>query len=299
MNKNWTLLSRLPAHWLLATPALVLLLFFFWVPIILLVRVSFYAGGGNSGFGIGGGGFYEPGTWTLEAYQFLFQDSYFYEVLTFTVALGISLTLLILLLAYPLSLVIHRLPLWLKSIALAAVILPKLANPLIVIYGIQLLLSHSGPINQALVGLGIVSAPLMLFHNFTGVVIGGVYAIVPYAVLILVTALDRIDANLLPAARGLGASSWQAFWRVTFPLSLPGLTLAAMLSSIFALGLLEAPSLLGSPQEITLAVDIRKQTFENLNWPRGAAEAAIVLVAVGICMTMYALSSRWAIRRRS
>lgn len=296
MKKQFSL-PPLPTYWLLATPALILFLLFFVVPMILLARVSFYAGGGNSGFGLGGGGFYEPGTWTLEAYRFLSQDSYFSQILTFTIVLGLGLTLLTLLLAYPLSLVIHRLPLWPKLIALAAVILPKLANPLMVIYGIQLLLSKSGPVNQALVGLGIVSAPITLFHNLIGVVIGGVYVIIPYAVLILVTALDRIDTTLTPAARGLGASSWQAFWRVTFPLSLPGLTLAAMLSLIFALGLLEVPSLLGSPQEITLAVDIRKQTFENLNWPRGAAEAIIMLVAVGACVMVYNLLTRLMLRK--
>lgn len=299
MKTARTLLPRLPAYWLLASPAVALFLFFFALPMILLARVSLYAGGGNSGFGLGGGGFYEPGTWTLEAYRFLFQDSYFYQVLTFTVGLGIGLTLLILLLAYPLSLVIHRLPPLFKLIALAVVILPKLANPLIVIYGMQLLLSQSGPVNQLLLGLGMVTAPLMLFHNLTGVIIGGVYVIIPYAVLILVTALDRIDATWVLAARGLGASSWQAFWRVTFPLSLPGLTLAAMLSLIFALGLLEVPSLLGSPQEITLAVDIRKQTFENLNWPRGAAEAVIMLGAVGMCVAIYKVSTRWALRGRA
>lgn len=282
---NWTALF-------LMVPALILLLCFFVAPLILLGRVSLYEGGGSSGFGIGGGGFYKPGTWTLNPYFNLVQDQYFWEVLTFTVMLGVGMTAITLLLAYPLSLLIQQLtPCW-KAIALAAVVLPKLANPLVIIYGIQLMLSNSGPINQLLFALGLISEPLTLFHNLIGVVIGGVYLILPYAVLVLVTAIDRIDVNLVSAARGLGATPWTAFWRVTFPLSLPGLSLAALLSLIFALGAFESPYLLGSPQEITLAVDIQKQTFENLNWPRGAAEAMMMLITIGVCIAFYSISVR-------
>lgn len=289
---------RLPLL-LLTAPALILLICFFIAPMILLGRVSLYEGGGKSGFGIGGGGFYTPGTWTLDAYLTLLQDQYFWQVLTFTVLLGVGMTVITLLLAYPLALFIQGLtPRW-KAIALVAVVLPKLANPLVIIYGIQLLLSNSGPINQLLLNLGLISTPLMLFHNLTGVVIGGTYLIFPYAVLVLVTAFDRIDVNLVPAARGLGATPWTAFWRVTFPLSLPGLSLATLLSLIFALGAFESPYLLGSPQEITLAVDIQKQTFENLNWPRGAAEAMMMLVTLVVCIAVYSVSIRSTKRLRS
>lgn len=277
---------------LLIAPAIVLLLSFFLAPMILLGRVSLYEGGGSSGFGIGGGGFYIPGTWTLNAYLTIFQDDYFREVLTFTVLLGLGMTVVILLLSYPLALFIQGLPPRQKAIALAAVVLPKLANPLVIIYGIQLLLSSSGPINQLLLASGLIAAPLTLFHNLIGVVIGGTYLIFPYAVLVLVTAFDRIDPSLVSAARGLGASAAIAFWRVTFPLSLPGLSLAALLSLIFSLGAFESPYLLGSPEEITLAVDIQKQTFENLNWPRGAAEAMMMLVTLIVCIGLYGLATR-------
>jgi ABC-type spermidine/putrescine transport system permease subunit I len=289
--KLYKLASINLAALLLIMPALILLICFFVAPMILLGRVSLYEGGGNSGFGIGTG-FYTPGTWTLNAYFTLFTDQYFWEILTFTVMLGIGITVVTLLLAYPLSLFIQkRTPRW-KAIALAAVILPKLANPLVIIYGIQLLLSNSGPINQLLLALRLISEPLTLFHNLFGVVVGGTYLIFPYTVLVLVTALDRIDATLVPAARGLGATAWAAFWRVTFPLSLPGLSLATLLSLIFALGAFESPYLLGSPQEITLAVDIQKQTFENLNWPRGAAEAIMMLITLGVCIALYSISIR-------
>jgi len=281
--------------WLLSAPAVLLLLAFFLVPLLLLLRVSLYEGGGRSGFGIGG--FYQPGTWTMQTYTTLLDETYFREVLAFTLFLGVSVTLLTLLVAYPLALYVHGLPARWKALALTAAVLPKLANVLVIIYGLKLLLGSSGPINETLVALGIVTEPLMLFHNLTGVLIGEVYLILPYALLVLVAALDRIDPNLVPAARGLGASGWSSFWRITLPLSMPGISLAALLCLIWALGAFVAPVLLGSPNEITLAVEVQRQTFENINWPRGAATAVLMLLTLCACLAFYrapgTLLQRW------
>jgi ABC-type spermidine/putrescine transport system permease subunit I len=274
-------------------PALGLLLLFFLAPMLLLFRVSLYEGGGRSGFGIGGrGGFYQPGTWTVGAYTTLLGEAYFREVLAFTVFLGLAVTLLTLLVAYSLALYIHRLPARAKALALTAVVLPKLSNVLVILYGLELLLGNSGPVNDALVVLGVVSEPVMLYHNLTGVLIGEAYLIVPYAVLVLVAALDRIDPNLVSAARGLGAGPLRAFWRITLPLSAPGIALAGLLSLIWALGAFVGPVLLGSPQELTLAVEVQRQTFENINWPRGAATAVLMLGTLAVCLALYQIPAR-------
>ncbi len=283
-------LSRLRPY-LLASPAIVLFLGFFLAPMLQLVRVSLYEGGGRSGFGIGSG-FYKPNTWTLQAYQTLLGETYFREVWSFTVLLGVGVAVITLAIAYPLSLFIHRLPPKAKALALTAVVLPKLANVLVLIYGLELLLSNSGPVNGLLVGLGAVSEPVTLFHNLPGVLIGETYLILPYAVLVLVAALDRIDPTLLPTARGLGAGPLRAFWRVTLPLSAPGIALAALLSLIWALGAFTAPLLLGSPQELTLGVEVHRQTIENLNWPRGAATAVLMLVTIVACLALYQVPAR-------
>ncbi|WP_020468886.1 ABC transporter permease [Zavarzinella formosa] len=283
--------------YLLASPAIVLLLGFFLAPMLQLGRVSLYDGGGRSGFGIGGGGFYKPNTWTFQAYRTLAGETYFREVWTFTVLLGLGVACITLLIAYPLSLFIHRLPPRAKALALTAVVLPKLANVLVLIYGLELLLSNSGPVNGLLVGLGAVSEPVAFFHNLPGVLIGETYLILPYAVLALVASLDRIDPALVPAARGLGAGPLRVFWRVTLPLSAPGIALAAMLSLIWALGAFTGPVLLGSPQELTLAVEVQRQTFENLNWPRGAATAVLMLVTLAACLVLYQVPARFLRRR--
>jgi ABC-type spermidine/putrescine transport system permease subunit I len=263
----------------LAAPALVLLLFFFLVPALLLGRVSLYEGGGQSGFGIGGS-FYKPGTWSLHAYRVLLTDGYFRSILAFTLKFAVAVALATVALAYPLAFLISRLPGKWKLAAVAVVTLPKLANVLVVVYGLKLLMGTNGLVNRFLQGFGLSRSPVELLHNLTGTMIAETYLILPYAVLILVVALDRIDPSLALAARGLGAGPWRTFWRVTFPLSLPGTALVFFLSLIFAFGAFVSPYLMGSPEELTIAVDVQKQTFENMNWPRGAAEAVVMLAAL-------------------
>jgi ABC-type spermidine/putrescine transport system permease subunit I len=288
---------RLARPYLLAAPAFLLLVLFFLGPLVLLVRVSLYAGGGRSGFGIGSGGTYQPGTWTLQTYSTLLGETYFRQITCFTLFLGVTVTLITLAIAYPLALFVHRLGRRWKTVALLAIVLPKISNVLVVVYGLELILSNAGPVNRALLALGVTSEPVMLFHNLTGVIIGETYLILPYAVLVLVAALDRIDPALVPAARGLGASPWRAFCRVTLPLSAPGIALAALLSLIWALGAFVGPVLLGSPQEITLGVDVPRQAFENLNYPRGAATAVMMLLTLVACVLLYQLPAR-LLRRR-
>ena len=194
--------GRALTPYLLAYPAFLLLLLFFVAPLLLLVRVSLYEGGGRSGFGIGGGGFYQPGTWTLQTYATLLGETYFREITIFTLFLGVTVTVITLAIAYPLAFFIHRLPRRSKALALMAVVLPKISNVLVVVYGLELILSNAGPVNRAFLALGAVSEPIMLYHSLTGVIIGETYLILPYAVLVLVAALDRIDPTLVPAARG-------------------------------------------------------------------------------------------------
>jgi ABC-type spermidine/putrescine transport system permease subunit I len=253
-------------------------------PALLLLRVSLYAGGGTSGYGIGGGGLYVPGSWSLQGYRALAAPgSTFPGILRFTLLLGGGVTLLTLAVAYPLALYIRGLTGRLRAVALGAVVLPKLANLLVVVYGLKLVLGASGPLNGLLLATGLADAPVDLLHNLTGVLVGKTYLVLPYAVLVLVAALDRIDPALAVAARGLGAGPLATFLRVTLPLSLPGLATAASLSLIWALGAFVTPALMGSPDELTVAVDVQRQAFENLAWPRAAAEAVVMagtLVAV-------------------
>ena len=277
--------------WLLASPALLLVALLFAAPLALLVRVSLYEGGGASGNGTGRL-FYVPDTWTLGAYADLLDDRLFWSLLSFTVRFGLVVAVLATALGFGLALLIHRLgPPW-KALALGAVVLPKLANVLVVTYGLELLLGNIGPVNQVLRTLRLTSAPVELLHNYAGTLIGEMYAVLPYVVLLMVAALDRIDPLLAVAARGLGSNPFRAFRRVTLPLAAPSLALAFLLALIFALGAYVSPYLLGSPDQYTLAVDVQRQAFENLNWPRGAAEAVLMLATLAGCALLCAAAAR-------
>jgi ABC-type spermidine/putrescine transport system permease subunit I len=172
------------------------------------------------------------------------------------------------------------------------VILPKLANVFVVLYGMNLLLGLHGPVNRVLVGIGAVAEPLALTHSLAGVLIAETYLILPYAVIVLVPAFDRIDPGLTAAARGLGASPWAAFRRVTWPLSLPGVVVAGQLCLIWALGAFVGPVLLGGPDQMTLAVLVERHGVLYSDWPRGAATAVLTLITIGVCVTAYSWSTR-------
>ena len=277
--------ARTWAPWLLATPAVALLVAFFLIPLGLLVRVSFFESASGTGF-------YRPGTWSVRAYTDLLGARFGRGIVAFTVALGVGVAALAVLLGYPLALFIHSLPRRAKVLALGVVLLPKLANVYVVLYGVNLLLGNAGPVNRTLVGLGVLAEPLALTHNLAGVVIAETYLILPYAIIILVLALDRIDSALALAARGLGAGPWGEFRRVTLPLSLPGMVVAGQLCLIWALGAFVGPVLLGGPEQATLGVMVQKWGQEDSNWPRAAATAILSLVTVAVCVALYAIPAR-------
>jgi ABC-type spermidine/putrescine transport system permease subunit I len=281
--------GAVPTPWLLA-PGGVFLLLFFALPLLLLLRVSLYAGGSRSGFGIGA--LYQADTWSLQAYRGLFSDDYFVELLTFTLKFGAQVALISVLLGLALALLIQRLRPGLRAWALGAVFLPKLASVLVVIYGLELLLGSQGLPHRVVVALS-GSDAVSLLHNFSGALIGEVYLVLPYAVLLLVAALDRIDPLLRPAARGLGAGPLRCFVWVTLPLVWPSLGATFLLCLVFGMGAYVAPYILGSPNEFTLSIDIQRQAFEYSNWPRAAAESMLLLVALGVVAAVYSAGSGW------
>lgn len=284
----------------LLAPLAVMIIGFFAGPLLWLFRVSLYQSRGSSGFGIGGaagqegGGYYVEGTWTLENYIKFFSDDYFMEILGFTVELAILVTLITMLLAYPMAYYIYKAPPRLKVVLLILVVLPKLANILVLIYGLQILLANNGLVNQVLMLLGIVDQPVKLVYTLFSVVLGKVLLIIPYTILVITATLHGLDPTLRSAAQGLGATPLKTFLTVTLPLSLPGTFVALLITIVWALGAFVSPSLLGSPDLTTLAVEVPKQTFENVNWAMGSAIAFVILGMMSAVVLLYnwALSSR-------
>ncbi|WP_395711522.1 ABC transporter permease [Reyranella sp.] len=153
------------------------------------------------------------------------------------------------------------------------------------------LLQSRGVVNSALMTLGVIDSPLPLARNEFGVVLGMVHYLVPYAVLPIWANMQGIDPRLVPAARGLGASRFGAFWRVFLPLSLPGIVSAGILLFIFSLGFYITPALLGGGKTVMIAEYIAVQVLDTLNWGTGSMLAGALLLAV---IAILALLSRFA-----
>lgn len=273
--------------WLLLAPSLLSLGLFFAVPLAWLVRVSLYQRAS------GPGGFYLPDTVTLDHYARVLTDPYFHRLTWTTARLGLVVTATALLLAYPLAVYIWRAGPALKAGTLLAVLLPKLTNILVAMYGVLVLLANGGPINRLLLASGAIREPLPMFANLFAVVVGETLIIAPYPILIVANALHGVDPRLVDAARGLGAGPLRAFYEVPFKLTLPSVLLAALISLVWALGAFTAPVVLGTPELYPAGVEVYTQTFEDVNWPLGAALA----VLNGACILVLVVAA-YVLQRR-
>lgn len=233
---------------LLVAPAVALLGGFVVLPLVLLLRVSLYEPAG-------GRGFYTAGTVTGENFASLFEPDG-RALVRFTVLFAVAVAVTTLVVGYPLALFVRSLTPRRQSLALALILLPKTAGMLATLFGLQ----------------------RMLPRGLFAAVVAEVYLILPYAVLVLVVQLRAIDPALTAAARGLGAGRWQAFHRITLPLSLPGVLLTAELGLMWGLAAFLGPLFLGGPAETTLSVEVHRQAFEYGRWPRAAADAVGLLV---------------------
>jgi ABC-type spermidine/putrescine transport system permease subunit I len=251
-------------------PAIALLVMFLIVPLAELVYLSWSGASPATG----------SGTPRLERLPLLVEDRFIWEVFGFTLVLAAVLTTVCLALGYGLALFLWRLRGGWKAAAVVAVLVPKLSNILITAYGLKLLLGEAAPVNRLLAHVSLVGAPLPLLNNRVGVLISETYFILPYTVLILWMALEQLDGEVLVAARGLGATPLHVLRRVILPLSRPGLAVAGTITAVWGLGAYVGPILFGSPQELTLAVDIQRQAFENQDWARAAVEALLLLITL-------------------
>jgi putrescine transport system permease protein len=193
-------------------------------------------------------------------------------------------TLFCLLLGYPLAYGIVRAPRRLRPVLLLLVILPFWTSFLIRVYAWIGLLKGNGLINNLLLALGLTHEPLALLNNAFAVYVGIVYSYLPFMVLPLYAQLEKLDPALLEAAADLGCRPWQAFARVTLPLSLPGIAAGALLVFIPAVGEFVIPDLLGGPNTLMIGKVLWDEFFENRDWPAAAAVAIAMLVLLLVPM---------------
>src|SRR5262249_33260643 len=143
---------------------------------------------------------------------------------------------------------------------------------------------------QLFMALGLTQRPLDLIYNQFSVVVAMVYMLLPFTVMVLSSVMRGIPSNLTRAAASLGATPGQNFWRVFFPLSMPGVVASALIVFVFALGFYITPALLGGPKNVTLPMLIDSYVNGTLNWPLAAAVATVLLL---ITLFLYAVSNHF------
>lgn len=201
-------------------------------------------------------------------------------------------TLLALLLGYPTAYGISRLPRQWQAVAIVMVVLPFWSNFLIRTYAWIVLLNSEGPINSALVNLGVIGAPLDLLYNRGAVIAGLLYAYLPLVILPVYAAIERVDPQLQEAARNLGASKARTFWDVTLPLTLPGTMIGAIFVFVPSMGNFVVPELLGGGKTVMVGNLIRDQFLEARNWPFGAVLALSVVAFLVLLFALQAMVAR-------
>lgn len=273
------------AKWLVSGPPILFLLVFFVVPSLIMIVTSFRFPGEFGGLAplvapageVGG----EYGL-TLEAYQFFLSNSLYAEIFLKSFGVAAATTLICLIMAYPLALLIASSEKRFRNLMLLLVVLPFASNFLIRIYAWMIILGPESVLSHFLnTILGVFGiAPLTLLFSPFAVLVGMVYVHLPFMVLPLYTNLEKHDLALLDAAQDLGASSWQCFWRITWPLSLPGVFAGSALVFIPVLGMFAVPEMLGGTGDILIGNLIKDQFLGTRDWPFGSTLSIMLTLAV-------------------
>ena len=235
----------------------------------------------------------------LENFRLLLSDDlYLLSYLRSIVVAGVS-TLILLLLGYPIAYGMSRLPRGWQTIAMLLVIVPFWTSFLIRIYAWINILQRDGLLNDILVALRIVSAPVAWLSTDTAMYIGIVYSYLPFMVLPLYATLSKMDATLLEAAADLGCSRLRAFWLVTWPLSLPGIGAGALLCFIPITGEFVIPDLLAGSGQMMIGQTLWAEFFTNRDWPVAAALAVVLLLVLLAPLVVYDRLQRRQLEARS
>ncbi len=261
----------------LAFPGMFWLMVFFLVPLVFVLIASFMSRGG-------GGTPVLP--YTLEHYDRTLVT--FGSVIWRSVLISLYTTFWCLLLGYPLAFFIaSRSSAQVRLLLLFLILLPFWTNFLVRTYALKSIISPEGIINWVLLRLSIIAEPLsMLFSQFA-VVLGLVYGFLPFMVLPIYAAVERLDFRFVEAANDLGANDWHTFWQVIFPLTLPGVVAGSMLVFIPSIGAYVTPDLLGGTRGLMIGNLIARQFGGRGNIPLGSAISIVLIVIVLIGVIIY------------
>ncbi|MEC6797375.1 spermidine/putrescine ABC transporter permease PotB [Photobacterium sp. S4TG1] len=223
---------------------------------------------------------------TLDNYERLF-DPMYAKVLLHSFNMAITATLLCLLIGYPFAYAIAKMPEKWRPFMLFMVIVPFWTNSLIRTYGLKLMLGTRGILNNALMYLDIIDKPIRIMYTEYAVMIGLVYILLPFMVLPLYSAIEKLDNNYIEAARDLGANKVQTFIKVIFPLTMPGIIAGCLLVLLPALGMFYVSDLLGGAKNLLIGNVIKSQVLNARDWPFGSATSIALTLAMAIMLYAY------------
>ena len=258
---------------LLLVPCIAWIVIFFVVPLMLMMWRSFP----HDGF-------------PLAIYGDLATSPQYIKVMLNSLKIVALTTIAALILGYPVAYALTMSGGCTRIAILTLVTIPYWVDVIVRSFSWLIVLGDNGILNKTLLQLGLIAAPLPLLYNLTSVLLGMVQILLPMMIITLFGAMLRIDRNLLLAAKIHGASDFQAFRSVFFPLSLPGVYGACLLVFVIGLGFYVTPALLGSPAETMISQTIMIEANENLDYERASAAGALLLL---ITLAMVAIYNRW------
>ncbi|HEX9865087.1 MAG TPA: ABC transporter permease [Acidimicrobiia bacterium] len=261
---------------LISLPAYIYLVLLFVVPLVLVFVYSF-ATRDSTGLTV-------LEDWNLESYKRLFTEIVF-EIFARSLVLAVVTTVICLLFSYPFAYYIATRSPRVRNLLLIFVMIPFWSNFLVRTYAWRVILGSEGPISQISLALG--GEPIRLLFTTTAVLIGLVYGFLPFMVLPLYAALERMDWRLVEAARDLYADGWTSFRKVTLPLSMPGVVAGSILVFIPSLGAYVTPAILGGAKTTLLGDYIVSQFLAARNWPFGSALSFAVMFVMLLATIFY------------
>ena len=246
-------------------------------PLLYMVALSFATNGSGSS---------TIWSFTLENYKKIAEPVYLKSFVQ-SFQLAITSTLLIVLMGYPFGYFMAKLSAKWKKRMMLLIMVPFWTSSLIRMYGWILILQAKGVLNGFLMKLGLIEEPLKILYSYPAVVIGMVYALLPFMVLAVYSSVEKMDWSYVEAARDLGANAVKAFFTVTFKLTLPGLLTGVILTFIPSMGLFFIADSLGGNKIVLVGSVIQDQLTRGSNWPFAAALAVVLMLLTSLMMFVY------------
>ncbi len=224
---------------------------------------------------------------TLKNFRAVIEVSGYTKVLVNTMRISAIVTVITLLLGYPVAYVLAHARGWAAGLLTISVVLPLWTSELVRTFAWMIILGRKGPLNSTMTGLGIIERPLALLFNEPSVLIGSVHIMLPFMILPLYSVMRGIDRELVRAALSMGATPFGAFRHVYLPLSMPGVVAGCLLVFVLATGFYVTPAALGGTAETMIAQLIDTLGRKTLNWALASALSVVLLVSTTVVLILY------------